>query len=202
MQVYVRSDHFSRSSQAQVNTDLQSHLASESEGQEACLLSVISWVQDHLHLYLTPDTKQEKEETPLAGGVEEKFSRYWIYSHHIYSKVKRKNILDLAAQYCLTGFCLPGKPGVICIEGEARNCSEWWSLVRSWNWQRLSIKVQEDLTSEDVDSLRLFGKFEEIGVVKNTERSNHMDMGEFQKYLESHNCQWIFKELFSIKDRD
>ena len=50
--------------------------------------------------------------------------------------------------------------------------------MRSWNWQRLSIKVQEDLTSEDVDSLRLFGKFEEIGVVKNTERSNHMDMGE------------------------
>ena len=92
--------------------------------------------------------------------------------------------------------------GVICIEGVARNCAEWWSLVRSWNWQRLSVKVQEDFTTENLDSNRLFGKFEEIGVVKNTERSNHMDMGEFQKYLESHNCQWIFKELFSIKDRD
>ena len=109
-EVYLRSDHFSRTSQARLNSDLQSHLASQAESQEASLLSVISWAQDHQHLYLaTADRPQEEEgEAPVA---EEKFSRYWIYSHHIYSKVKRKNILDLAAQYCLTGFCLPGKPG-------------------------------------------------------------------------------------------
>ena len=111
-EVYVRSDHFSRTSQARLNSDLQAHLASQTESQEACLLSVISWAQDHQHLYLaTADKPQEEEEAPVAGRTEEKFSRYWIYSHHIYSKVKRKNILDLAAQYCLTGFCLPGKPG-------------------------------------------------------------------------------------------
>ena len=157
--------------------------------------------RDQHHLYLT-DKQEEREEAISSSRGEEKFSRYWIYSHHIYSKVKRKNILDLAGQFCLTGFCLPGKPGVICIEGLTRNCADWWSLVRSWNWQRLSVKVQEDFTTEDLDSNRLFGKFEEIGVVKNTERSNHMDMGEFQRYLESHNCQWIFKELFSIKERE
>merc|ERR1712126_151543 len=117
--------------------------------------------------------------------------RYWIYSHHIYSKVKRKNILDLASDYCLTGFCLPGKPGVICVEGSPRNCVDWWSLVRSWNWQRINIQIHEDC---DKNKERIFSTFEEIGVVKNTERSNHMDMGEFQKYLENHNCQWVFKE--------
>ena len=88
--------------------------------------------------------------------------------------------------------------GVICIEGVARNCVDWWTLVRSWNWQRLSVKVQEDFTTEDLDSNRLFGKFEEIGVVKNTERSNHMDMGEFQKYLDQHSLGWVFNELFGI----
>ena len=110
-EVYVRSEHFSRATQARLNSDLQAHLVTETESQEACLLSVISWTQEHQHLYLTQDKQQDKEESPLAGRVEEKFSRYWIYSHHIYSKVKRKNILDLSAQFCLTGFCLPGKPG-------------------------------------------------------------------------------------------
>ena len=43
-------------------------------------------------------------------------SRYWIYSHHIYSKIKRRNILDMSREYDVTGFCQPGKPGIICVE--------------------------------------------------------------------------------------
>ena len=75
---------------------------------------------------------------------------------------------------------------------------DWWSLVRSWNWQRINVKIHEELEDYVDEGQRLFGKFEEVGVLKNTERSNHMDMGEFQKYLESHNCQWVFKELFTL----
>ena len=81
------------------------------------------------------------------------------------------------------------------MEGSARNCSEWWSLVKSWNWQRINVKITEEL--EEGEARRLFKNFEEVGVLKNTERSNHMDMGEFRKYLEQHNCEWVFKELFT-----
>ena len=102
-EVYVRSDHFSRASQAQLNCDLQAYLATETESQEACLLSVISWTQEHQHLYHTEDKQQEKEGSPV-GRVEEKFSRYWIYSHHIYSKIKRRNILDLSKEYQVCSF--------------------------------------------------------------------------------------------------
>ena len=112
--MYVRCDQFSRSSQSRINSDLGTYVATELDSQEACLLSVISWTQDHHHLYL--DTQEERQEAATPDRGEEKFSRYWIYSHHIYSKVKRKNILDLAAQFCLTGFCLPGKPGKFCQE--------------------------------------------------------------------------------------
>ena len=76
-----------------------------------------------------------------------------------------------------------------------RNCSEWWSLVKSWNWQRINVKISEEL--EEGEARRLFSNFEEVGVLKHTERSNHMDMGEFRKYLEQHNCEWVFKELFT-----
>lgn len=73
--------------------------------------------------------------------------------------------------------------------------------MRSWNWQRINVKIHEELEPDySEDSHRLFDSFAEIGGewLKNTERSNHMDMGEFQKYLESHNCQWVFKELFTL----
>ena len=49
----------------------------------------------------------------------------YVYSgKHLLKSVfqtKRKNILDLASEFCLTGFCQPGKPGIICVEGSARN---------------------------------------------------------------------------------
>ena len=77
-------------------------------------------------------------------------------------------MLGLSSEFCLTGFVQPGKPGIICVEGTTRNCQEWWSHVKSWNWQRINVKITEELETES----RLFSNFEEIGVLKNTERSN------------------------------
>ena len=93
---------------------------------------------------------------------------------------------------------MPGKPGVICVEGGSRDCCDWWGHIKSWNWQKINVKTHEELDAEE--GHRLFDSFGEIGGdwLKNTERSNHMDMGEFQKYLEHHNCQWVFKELFTL----
>ncbi len=59
----------------------------------------------------------------------EAFSRFWIFSHHIYSKEKRKLILEWSRELKLSGFSLPGKPGVVCAEGETGNCEEYW---RRW----------------------------------------------------------------------
>lgn len=44
-------------------------------------------------------------------------------------QVKRKDILDLSREFDLTGFCLPGKPGIICVEGLAHNTDDWWHKV-------------------------------------------------------------------------
>ncbi|KPM10159.1 hypothetical protein QR98_0087090 [Sarcoptes scabiei] len=39
------------------------------------------------------------------------FSRYWIFSHHIYSSLKRKSIIKICKNFHLNGFMLSGKPG-------------------------------------------------------------------------------------------
>ena len=50
-------------------------------------------------------------------GQEETFAREFIKFHHIYNKHKRRDILAWAQELNLTGFSLPGKPGIVCVEG-------------------------------------------------------------------------------------
>jgi len=80
---------------------------------------VVSWLQERGAEFATPSATECLPLPPAACDVraaDSEFSRYWIYSHHIYSKVKRRTLQDLAHQFRLTGFCLPGKPGIICVE--------------------------------------------------------------------------------------
>ena len=73
---------------------------------------------------------------------------------------------------------------------------------RNWNWKKIGVKFEEEekvCSFEELTSRRLFSQFEEIGVLKEVPRSNHMDMGEFQKFLETHNASWAFNKLFGIE---
>ena len=58
------------------------------------------------------------------------FARYWIYSHHIYSNEKRRNMAQLSDELGLHGFVLPGKPGIICVEGVVEDVQEFYSHIR------------------------------------------------------------------------
>lgn len=123
--MFVRSTQLTRNQQINLNRDLKSFLSSVDRGT-ICVLEGILWISNNASQYRV----EKKEEIKPASGLEEKlFSRYWIYSHHIYSKEKRKHILVLARQYNVTGFCLGGKPGIICGEGWDADCSEWWQNV-------------------------------------------------------------------------
>ena len=116
------------------------------------------------------------------------------------SKTKRKNILDLAKENGLTGFCMPGKPGIVCLEGILDVCNDVWSVIKQWNWKKINVKFQEDPSpNQEKKEFFKFEKFEEIGFVKGDTRDYHMDMGEFFKYLKEHQCEYMFKELFGIE---
>lgn len=117
-----------RTDQHKLNNEVHSFLSSLEKGQ-ICVGIVIQWLQDNLSSkdWLKPsiiDTNSENKVEEIQF-----YARLWIYSHHIYSKVKRREILDLAHEFHLTGFCLPGKPGMICVEGVLADCDEWWQKV-------------------------------------------------------------------------
>ena len=139
LEVYVRSNTLSRKAQTQLNSDLQTELKNISENCELSAGSIVAWLQEKAIGYFqdkTPEkSKLSKKSAPTATSNQ--FVRLWMYSHHIYSMVKRKNILDLAREYSLTGFCMPGKPGIICFEGPLSDCNEVWCIVKSWNWKKI-----------------------------------------------------------------
>ncbi len=126
--IYLRSNQLSRNQQNSVNNDLETFLHSLDRGT-ICVYECISWIIDNILKYL-PKEKPKHEVNRPAAVQRELFTRYWLYSHHIYSKEKRREILALSSKYHVTGFCLSGKPGIICGEGFDKDCNEWWQHVR------------------------------------------------------------------------
>jgi len=212
-EIYVKSESsLNRRTQSELNKDLANYIDQSVQLGEVSVFQVISWLQESIPTYVertkveAAQKHQDDSQKPSSSKIGDRsriFARYWIYSHHIYSKIKRRNILDLSKEYQLTGFSMPGKPGIICLEGSDRNVTEAWGVIKSWNWKKINIKHHESDDKEEIDDARRFHSFEEIGFIKgsgggDTTRDYHMDMGEFQKFLDQNNCGYIFKELFGL----
>ncbi|XP_046919219.2 RWD domain-containing protein 2B [Dermatophagoides farinae] len=114
-------------------------------------------------------------------------NRCWIYSHHIYSSIKRKSIIDLCRKHNLNGFMLIGKPGFICVEGSDNDCDQFWTTIRSWNWQRITMIDVEKMSKSQTQHLT-FDSFVE-----------HVDRSTVFRILEQKKCDEIIKNFLGIK---
>uniref|UniRef100_A0A915KH68 RWD domain-containing protein n=1 Tax=Romanomermis culicivorax TaxID=13658 RepID=A0A915KH68_ROMCU len=131
-------------------------------------------------------------EFSLRNDIVRKITRFWIYSHHIYSKIKRRNIKNLTDRLNLNGFCLPGKPAVICVQGLEANCRQFWGEIKLWSWKKIALKREEEICIDDESHVfqrkKLFENFSEI----------QMDIKEFKLLLESYDSRSIFNVLFGL----
>ncbi|XP_071554331.1 RWD domain-containing protein 2A-like [Temnothorax nylanderi] len=203
-EVYARGSCLDRTQQALLNKEL-SVLVKAQEAGEPCIYTLISWLQDNADTYLEASVRNQtvKHSDASKSGTEDRvpvaFSRYWIYSHHMYGKSKRQDVASLAKENSITGFCLAGKPGIICMEGSLEDCDYCWERIRFMNWHRILIKLLEkEEDCNNVDRMRKFTDFQEISF-PTTER--HNDMGQLLKYLTDRDCQHAFKELFGIEGK-
>ncbi|CAK8689164.1 unnamed protein product [Clavelina lepadiformis] len=207
-EVFVRCSKVTRQMQNKLNEDMQSFIKTIPIG-ECCLYQIAQWVVDNIENYIT----NTKESTSTSGKVKNEanpettpqtFTRLWIYSHHIYNKIKRKSILEWAKELDLTGFSMPGKPGVVCVEGSQEHCEEYWQRLRRQTWKRLSIVNREECSSSLI-TLETFCKFKhpvkEIDFGVHGGRDYHMDLGKFLDYLTVHNCREMFQVLFGVEGK-
>lgn len=201
-EVYVKSDVLTRELQKELNESTASLLSGLELG-ELCLVTLIQWLQGNwLEFYersrLLVDCKErsvnrtEVEQT----NSQIKLSRMWLYMHHIYNKSKRKNIVEWATEAKLTGFSLPGKPGVVCVEGDERDTEEYFGRLRRLNWKKITCRHQEKELSK-----ASFQDFRELVFNVHGSGDDRMSMGEFFQFLVKHNLGGMFKVLFGIEGK-
>lgn len=201
-EITVRSVSLSRSQQNQLNTDLTEYLQKNCLG-DVCILNATEWVREHGADYVSRDPAP----SPAMGNAVQPgdliLTRLWIYSHHIYNKCKRKNILEWAKELSLSGFSMPGKPGVVCVEGPQSACEEFWSRLRKLNWKRILIRHREDIPfdgmNEEIERQRKFSIFEEKVFSVNGARGNHMDFGQLYQFLNVKGCADVFQMFFGVE---
>ena len=159
--------------------------------QEPYVMEFLSWIQDHQDLFL-PTTKTTNEQI----SKKKVFARLWIYSHHIYNTEKRKNIINWAHELNLNGFSVPGKPGIICVEGEENDVEEYWTRLRKLTWKRLQLKEKECLGG--IDEARLcFNQFQELDFLLNNQGKG--DFGQFYQYLQDRQLEKMFHLFFGFE---
>ncbi|KFU84488.1 RWD domain-containing protein 2A, partial [Chaetura pelagica] len=202
--LFARSDALHRQQQLQLNTGLASYISSLGSG-ELCIYEAVQWVKDNSLSYLE-SSKVSSERVSKEVVVKETLHRMWIYSHHIYRQELRKKIFDCAKKLNLTGFCLTGKPGVICVEGHRENCEEFWHDIRYPQWKHISCKHVENIETEgSINNLRLFHGFEDLQFQAHGDyglrNDYHMDLGQFLEFLKQHQSGHIFQILFGVEGK-
>lgn len=200
--VFVKSSSLTREIQRELNESKAEFLSSLERG-ELCVVTIIQWLQETWPECYVRSTQQMNCKKVEVDGTakkdtssDEDLSRMWLYMHHIYSKTKRKHILDWADESKLTGFSLPGKPGVVCIEGKARDTEEYFSRLRRLNWKKITCRHKERGVRQ-----RKFEDFKELVFHVHGAGDDRMNMGEFFQFLLKRDLGEMFKLLFGIEGK-
>lgn len=178
--------------------DLSAYIL-ESHANESSILDIIEWIKENVNKYLSNNNKNTRSDaTKQAANGLYSFSRMWIYSHHIYSLNKRKSIVQWAKDFDLNGFSKPGKPGMICVEGESENVQKFWTQLRSVPWQKIQIKENElfQIEPSKLDEYQKFYEFKEM--VFSNENDSHIDIGLLFAFLKEKGFQSVFNMYFGV----
>ena len=151
--------------------------AAEQPGEESILSVftraeewILEWTEEQRASYSNSrrsrdvDEKRLDSSTPSAKLV---LARNLIYSHHIVSPTKRADMKALASELNLTGYLKILWPGIILIEGEERDCHEFYDRIRRWAWQYLVLRgeTRQELSAAaatNIDAHRKFDAFREV----------------------------------------
>lgn len=205
LQLFGRSSELDRQQQLLLNRGLTSYIGTFDPG-ELCVCAAIQWLQDNSASYFL-NRKLAYEPSAQAKPVKNVFLRMWIYSHHIYQQDLRKKILDAGKRLDVTGFCMTGKPGIICVEGFKDQCEEFWHTIRYPNWKHISCKHAESIETEgNGENLRLFHSFEELLLEAHGDyglrNDYHMNLGQFLEFLKKYKSEHVFQILFGIESKN
>lgn len=171
------------------------------DSSEVYVYQVIVWIQENVEQLIADRVECPQSVHEHSTSGKQQMERLWIYSHHIKSKKKRQDIVKLTKDLNLSGFCRPGKPGIICVEGQQDATVEFWKIVRQWSWHRICIRTTENgaWSTEKSDNFRRFTGFQELIFAEVGDDVLPMDMSLFMKFLDDHKSKYVSKDLFGFE---
>lgn len=202
--VIIRCNEMNKLQQRNINEEIKKFTQNLIVG-DLCLNQIVEWITRNCDQYLTVQDKASNSgnDASIPQEHSDQIARLWIYSHHIYSKTKRKHILDWSKELNLTGFSMPGKPGIVCVEGYEEDCEDFWQRMKRQTWKRLSLVHKEKGGNSDPIKEGFESKFKdpvaEINFGVHGGRDYHMDLGQFAEYLAKHKSHDMFQLLFGVE---
>lgn len=126
--------------------------------------------------------------------------RVWFYFPSISTREKRDDIVNYAPSYGLTGFLLAGKPGILCLEGNAQKIDSYMNFIKTQSWGDIPPqhkKVSERLRETGDDITRVFAAMEEItdSIEKRGARGNRGNMQAVELWLDERGLKDAFTKV-------
>jgi len=104
---------------------------------EPCMMEMLEWVRENI-------PSIEKEVCKADHTTEKvRTKRSYMWTHHIYSKRKKRTIKSFVDKFNLKGFTVTGKPGIIVLEGDEQNVTTVVSELKRLNWQQFLVRFSE-----------------------------------------------------------
>lgn len=72
--------------------------------------------------------------TLTSHDPEEPLERVYFWFPSLSTPAKRKDLVNYASRYNLTGFVLAGKPGLLCLEGKSQDFGHYMNDIKNESW--------------------------------------------------------------------
>ena len=216
LEVRVRSPALGRAALKELSDAARRAAAEASRAGEPAVLCVYQAVEEGVRRALDEaaargEADEAGDDAKAEGNTRERLKRVYVKFHHLFSSAKRRGLLQGAQGAGLSGFSMPGKPGVLVAEGESAAVDSFMAEIRRWSWQRMTLR------REDAPDSRAFGgQFVELvipagstGVCTQTasggagrgsmsKSDKRPELGLLQQHLEAHGVGDAFRDLVGL----
>jgi hypothetical protein len=108
--------------------------------------------------------------------------RAWFYFPSISTRSKRDDFIIHAPTYRLSGFLYAGKPGILCVEGEAQSVDDYMKFIKTESWGDIPAhhKKVSERYRESKDVERVFEDMAEITDSVGERRGQRVNRGDMK----------------------
>lgn len=153
------------------------------------VVAAFCYVKENAYRFYQKDKGLSETSLNAYAADSEPLLRVWFYFPSLSTREKRKDLVNYAPRYNLTGFVLAGKPGLLCLEGTSKSVDGYMNAIKNESWGDIPShqkKVSERFREDCGEAGRKFEGMREItddlGERRGT-RKNRGDMAALEAFL-------------------